>query len=146
MARKARIKAIVYTFYPDGPDGPALVAPPLSGFTTDAGVLAMYESEVERHTLLYLAEQEGTPVPEHPSAYLVEVEGLSVRPWRKRTNIPVNAVAYRVKAGDTVITYRVHSIRTHRGRVLRETGASRLLNDQQAEAMLTLSDAVTPAA
>lgn len=139
MARKARIKTLVYTFHPQGIDGPA-VFDEFPGFTTDEQLLKMYESEVERHVVLYFAEQAAQAVPGHPSAYLVEAQGLSRSPWRKRTNIPVQALAVKLRTASEVITYQVHSIRTARGRLLRNSGASRQVNEVQADAILTLSD------
>lgn len=144
MARKERIKAIIYTHHPDGPDGPAVFSD-LSGFTNDPAVLSMFDSEVQRHILLYLAECAGEGVPDHPSAYMIEVVGLSVRPWRKRVTIPINALAYQVRTPGEVITYEVHSIRTARGRLLRSSGASRAVNESQAEAMLSLASDEVPA-
>ena len=144
MARKERVKAIRYTYHLAGPDGPATFDE-LPGFTNDPAVLNMYENEVQRHLVLYLAEQEGEPVLDHPSAYMVEVVGLNTRPYRKRTTIPLYAITYQVKTPAEVIAYQVHSIRTARGRLLRDTGASRRLNDDQAEAMLTLGEDVAAA-
>jgi len=134
MARtkEERIKAIVYTFHPEGPDGPATHEPGVSGFTTDEALLALFASEVERHVWLHLAELTGDPVPDHPAATLVECKGLGAPPWRKLKNIGVEAIACRLREPADVISYRVWSIRTAHGRLLRETGASRKLADQTA--------------
>lgn len=137
-------KGIEYV-YDSGPGNPQRYEEGVKGLTSDRAAMELYESEVQRHVLLRLAEEAGNPVPDHPSAYTVEVVGLSVWPYRKATNIPAEAATARAVMPSQLIEYEIHKITTARGRMLRESGASRRLTQAQAEAIHTLDLAQDPA-
>lgn len=121
-------KKVTRVYYPQGPDGPAEYDDMI--FTTDHNVLSMYESEVERHVWLYLAEQRGEGVPDQPSAHAVTCSGLSRYPYRYSANIPAEAIGLIARIDEAEVEARVHSIRTARGRLLRRKGWSRITADQ----------------
>lgn len=122
---KPRVKECVRVFNPDGADGPTVYDVACSHFTSDAALLAFATEEAARWTHLHLLALADKPtgitgvLPD-----LVEANGLSRHPYRKRWQVRGDALIYHAGLDEVTLEALVYSVRTSHGRMLWKSGAA----------------------
>lgn len=114
-------RQVVRVLNPEGADGPTVYDVMCSGYTSDRACIEAGEDEAERQTHLHMLVLSGEPTGTAETlADTVEAVGLTTYPFSRRWLVKGEAWLRRQRLDVASWNIKVYSIRTERGRMLRQ--------------------------